>query len=142
MINEEYRVSGTPFAKRSNNYENMSIDKKIDINEQLTQDISQIMVIAENYPDLKSSQNFIELSRELTKVEDEIANSRKYYNGTVRILNDKIQMFPNNLVAKIFKFKEFKMFEADTNEKNNIDSSFRNDCSFFVDWLLICCNRG
>lgn len=105
---------------RTNNYENMSIDKKIDINEQLTQDISQIMVIAENYPDLKSSQNFIELSRELTKVEDEIANSRKYYNGTVRILNDKIQMFPSNIVAKIFGFHSVNMFEANVDEKENI----------------------
>ena len=105
---------------RTNNYENMSIDKKIDINEQLTQDISQIMVIAENYPDLKSSQNFIELSRELTKVEDEIANSRKYYNGTVRILNDKIQMFPSNIVANIFGFHSVNMFEANVDEKENI----------------------
>ena len=47
-------------------------------------------------------------------------NSRKYYNGAVRILNNKIQMFPSNIVASIFNFKIANMFEADTEEKNNI----------------------
>ena len=107
-------------ALRANAYESMSIDNKINVNEQLTQDLSKIIAISENYPELKSSQNFIELSRDLTKIEDEIANSRKYYNGTVRILNDKIQMFPSNIVAKIFGFHSVNMFEANVDEKENI----------------------
>ena len=105
---------------RKNTYESMSIDKKINVNEELTQDLSKIMIISENYPDLKSSQNFIELSHELTEIEDEIANSRKYYNGTVRIFNNKVQMFPRNLVARIFEFHCANMFEANTDEKNNV----------------------
>ncbi len=105
---------------RKNTYESMSIDKKINVNEELTQDLSKIMIISENYPDLKSSQNFIELSHELTEIEDEIANSRKYYNGTVRIFNNKVQMFPSNLVARIFGFHCANMFEANTDEKNNV----------------------
>ena len=105
---------------RTNSYENMSTNKKININEQLTQDLSKIMVITENYPDLKANQNFIELNRNLVKIEDEIANSRKYYNGIVRIFNNKIQMFPSNIIAKIFGFHLANMFEADTNEKNNV----------------------
>ena len=105
---------------RKNTYESMSIDKKINVNEELTQDLSKIMIISENYPDLKSSQNFIELSHELTEIEDEIANSRKYYNGTVRIFNNKVQMFPSNLVARIFEFHCANMFEANTDEKNNV----------------------
>lgn len=105
---------------RTNSYENMSTNKKININEQLTQDLSKIMVITENYPDLKANQNFIELNRNLVKIEDEIANSRKYYNGSVRIFNNKIQMFPSNIIAKIFGFHLANMFEADTNEKNNV----------------------
>ena len=79
------------------------------------------MVISENYPELKASENFLELSHNLTKIEDEIANSRKYYNGTVRILNNKIQMFPSNIIAKIFGFKEANMFEAEVNAKDNIE---------------------
>jgi len=109
---------------RTNIYDNMSINKKIDINEQITQNISKIMAISENYPELRTSENFSKLSKELTEIEDEIedeiANSRKYYNGTVRMLNNKIQMFPSNIVANIFKFKQEKMFEANTEEKNNI----------------------
>ena len=105
---------------RTNNYQNMSMDKKINVNEQLTQGISKIIAISENYPDLKASQNFLELSRDLTKIEDEIANSRKYYNGSVRIFNTKIQVFPNNIVANIFGFKEANMFEANIEEKNNV----------------------
>ena len=105
---------------RTNAYESMSIDKKININEQLTQGLSRIMAISENYPDLKASQNFIELSRDLTKIEDEIANSRKYYNGTVRIFNNKIQMFPSNIIANMFGFHSANMFETNADEKNNV----------------------
>lgn len=98
----------------------MSIDKKININEQLTQGLSRIMAISENYPDLKASQNFIELSRDLTKIEDGIANSRKYYNETVRIFNNKIQMFPSNIIANMFGFHSANMFEVNADEKNNV----------------------
>lgn len=105
---------------RTRSYDNMSIDKKIDINEQLTNSLSRIMAISENYTELKASENFNQLSKELTKIEDEIANSRKYYNGTVRMLNNKVQMFPSNLIASIFGFKEYKMFEINENEKDNV----------------------
>ena len=107
-------------ALRTNSYETMSIDNKINVNEQLTQGLSKIIAISENYPELKASQNFIELSHDLTKIEDEIANSRKYYNGTVRIFNNKIQMFPSNIIANLFGFHSANMFEADTEEKNNV----------------------
>lgn len=105
---------------RTNSYETMTTNKKIDMNEQLTQEISKIMAISENYPELKASDNFSQLSKELTKIEDDIANSRKYYNGTVRRLNNQIQMFPSNIVAKIFGFKQANMFEAKSEEKNNV----------------------
>ncbi len=105
---------------RTNTYDSMSMDKKLNINEELTKGLSTIMAVAENYPDLKASESFIELSHNLTKVEDEIANSRKYYNGTVRIFNNKVKMFPSNIVANIFGFHSANMFEADTEEKNNV----------------------
>lgn len=107
-------------ALRTNSYETMSIDNKINVNEQLTQGLSKIIAISENYPELKASQNFIELSHDLTKIEDEIANSRKYYNGTVRIFNNKIQMFPSNIIANMFNFHSANMFEANAEERNNV----------------------
>ena len=105
---------------RTNSYDTMSINKKINVNEQLTKDISKIMIISENYPELKASENFLQLSKDLTRIEDEIANSRKYYNGSVRTLNTKIQMFPSNIVAGMFGFKQASMFEANAEEKNNV----------------------
>ncbi len=105
---------------RTDTYQNMSMNKKITVNEQLTQELSKIIAVSENYPDLKANQNFLELGRELTKIEDEIANSRKYYNGSVRIFNTKIQVFPNNMLAGLMGFKEANMFEANMEEKNNV----------------------
>lgn len=105
---------------RTDAYENMTMNKKININEQLTQEVSKIMLISENYPELKASENFLQLSRDLTYVEDEIANSRKYYNGSVRILNTKIQVFPSNIVARMVGFKPANMFIANAEEKNNV----------------------
>ena len=67
----------------------MSSSEKIDTNQQLSAGISKLMAIAENYPDLKASQNFSDLSNQLSKTEDEIANSRKYYNAVVKNLNNK-----------------------------------------------------
>ena len=105
---------------RKEAYDDMSTNKKINVNEQLDEGISKIMAISENYPELKASEIFSKLSSELTKLEDEIANSRKYYNGAVRMLNNKVEMFPSNIVAKIFGFKQVNMFEAGAEEKNNM----------------------
>lgn len=106
---------------RNKTYDKMSNDEKIKANEQLTGNINKIMAIAESYPDLKASENFINLSKELSNVEDEIANSRKYYNAVVRIFNNKVQMFPSNLIAHMIGYTPKAMFEANGNERNNIN---------------------
>ena len=82
------------------------------------------MAVAENYPDLKASQNFSDLTHQLSTIEDEIANSRKYYNAVVRNLNTKVEMFPSNIIAKMFNFKLSKMFEASDDERNNVKVEF------------------
>ena len=105
---------------RNNTYDNMTTSDKLKTNHKVAQDISKIMLLAESYPDLKTNQNFIDLSKQLTKVEEDIANARKYYNATIRIMNNKVQMFPSNIVAKMLGFKELKMFEASSEEKENI----------------------
>ena len=108
---------------RTNSYDSILMDKKINVNEQLEHGITKIMAIAENYPELKANENFAKLSADLTKIEDEIANSRKYYNGAVRELNNEIQMFPGNIVAGVFGFKQANMFEANAEERNNVKVS-------------------
>lgn len=105
---------------RNLSYDKMSLVDKIDTNQQLTTSLSKIMAVVENYPNLKASKNFSDLSNQLTKIEDEIANSRKYYNAVVKTLNIKVEMFPSNIVAKMFNFKLLKMFEAYTNEKDKV----------------------
>lgn len=105
---------------RSSSYDELTMDNKIDINEELSKCLSNIFAVSENYPELKANELYTNLSNNLISIEDEIANSRKYYNGTVRNFNNKIQMFPNNILAKLFRFKEFKMFEANAEEKNNV----------------------
>jgi LemA protein len=109
---------------RNSSYDKMNTNDKVEVNNKLSQGISKLMAIAEAYPDLKANENFKDLSSQLTKVEDDIANARKYYNGTVRIFNDKVQMFPSNIIAGIFGYKAKKMFEANENERENIKVNF------------------
>lgn len=109
---------------RSKNYTDLSPDEKMDINNRLGLGLSKLIAVAENYPDLKASSNFSELQAELTHIEDEIANSRKYYNGCVREFNTYIQLFPSNLIASAFNFKERKMFEIDESQRENVKVSF------------------
>lgn len=105
---------------RNNAYDRMDAEDKIDTNEKLTPNISKLMLVAESYPELKANKNFLDLSSQLSKAEEDIANSRKYYNAVVRIMNDKVQMFPSNIFARIFGFKENKFFEVGNSERENI----------------------
>jgi len=106
---------------RSSPYDSMSSRDKIDSNEELTSQISRIFAIAENYPELKASQNFSELSAGLIKIEDDIAQSRKYYNAVVKKMNNKVEMFPSNIIAGMFGFKQSKMFEAELEARANVE---------------------
>ena len=105
---------------RNSTYDKMSDEEKIKTNEQLSSGINKIMALAEAYPDLKANENFKDLSKQLTKVEDDITNSRKYYNGVVRIYNNKVEMFPSNIFAGLFGYKSKAMFEVSANERENV----------------------
>jgi LemA protein len=105
---------------RNSNYDNLSVEEKLQTNTDISSKLSSVMILSESYPELKASENFKKLSEELSKVEDEIAYSRKYYNATIRDLNNKIEMFPTNLFAKLFGYKQKEMFEATTEERNNV----------------------
>ena len=105
---------------RNSSYDKMNTDDKVNVNNKISQGITKLMAIAEAYPELKANENFKDLSNQLTKVEDDIANARKYYNGTVRNFNDKVQMFPSNIVARMLGYKTKNMFEASENERENV----------------------
>lgn len=92
-------------------------------------DLSQVMgrlfALTESYPDLKANTNFMDLQKQLQTLETEIAQSRKYYNGTVRTFNTKIEVFPNNLLAGMFGFTKKPMFEVtNVEERENVKVSF------------------
>lgn len=74
--------------------------------------LSRLLAVAENYPDLKANQNFLALQEELSSTENKIAFSRQYYNDSILQLNNKIQMFPSNLVASLSGFKRGEFFEV------------------------------
>lgn len=106
---------------RNDNYDNMSNSDKINTNAELDKNLSRIMLLLENYPDLKASDNFLDLSNQLVEVENDIAEARRYYNTVVRNYNNKVKLIPSNIVALLFGFKEKEMFEADLDERNNVD---------------------
>ncbi len=82
--------------------------------------LGKMMLVAENYPDLKASQNFQQLQKDLTGTEDQIQLARRYYNGTVRDLNIKVQSFPNNLLAGAFGFQQMHFFELENPADRNV----------------------
>lgn len=83
----------------------------------LTGALKSLFAVAEAYPELKANQNFLELQRELSDTENKIQASRRFYNGNVRDLNTKIEVFPTNLIASALGFKKREFFEAGEGEK-------------------------
>jgi LemA protein len=81
---------------------------------QLADALSRFMLVVENYPDLKANQNFLALQEELTSTENKIAFARQNYNDQVLFYNNRIQMFPSNMVAGMFAFTKRDFFEVQT----------------------------
>lgn len=79
----------------------------------LSSSLANLFAVAEGYPDLKANQSFQELQKQLTEIEEQIQLSRRYYNGTARNLNIKVESFPSNLVAAMFKFTRADFFEIE-----------------------------
>ncbi len=89
------------------------INEKAQAETQLTEALGKFNLVVENYPDLKANQNFLALQEELTSTENKISFSRQNYNDQVLSFNNKIQMFPSNIVAGMFNFKEEVFFEVE-----------------------------
>lgn len=90
----------------------------------LTGALKSVFALAENYPDLKASQDFLQLQETLTNLEESIQRSRRYYNATVRDLNDAVEVFPNTLVAGMFGFGRMPYFEVEEAETKNVKVEF------------------
>lgn len=90
-----------------------TIKEKGEAENALSQTLKSLFAVAENYPQLRASENFLELQRELTDTENKIQAARRFYNGNVRDLNIKIESFPANIIANIFKFTKMEFFEIE-----------------------------
>ena len=101
-----------------------TIDQKVENENMLTGALGRLFAVAENYPDLKANQNFLNLQDQLKSVEQDIANSRKFYNGTVKDLNNSIEQFPSNIVAGLFHFEKMPMFEINEESRQNVQVKF------------------
>jgi len=100
------------------------VDQKAKAENVLSDTLKSIFAVAENYPELKASQNFLQLQDELSDTENKIQAARRFYNGNVRDFNTKIEIFPNSLIANLLKFQAFEFFQADSQEKENVTVKF------------------
>ena len=101
------------------------IEEKGKAENMLSETLKSLFAVAESYPDLKASQNFLQLQDEISDTENKIQAARRFYNGQVRDFNTKIEVFPNNLVAGMLKFKAWDFFEIENEkEKENVEVKF------------------
>lgn len=104
--------------KARNAYMTASVpDAKMQAAGELTQALNKIMAISEAYPDLKANTNFMKLQAELTEIEDKIAFSRQFYNDSVYSYQNKLEMFPSNIIAGMFNFEPYGYFEVEDSDK-------------------------
>ena len=89
--------------------------------ENLNNKMNELIVVAENYPELKASEQYLNLQRNLTKLESQLQAARRIYNNEVTTYNNKIAVVPSNIVAGLFGFKKAKLFEIEDYKKENIN---------------------
>lgn len=94
-----------------------SVEDQMQSSGELTQALSKLLMLGEAYPDLKANTNFVQLQNELKDTEDKISFARQFYNDTVYMYQNKIEMFPSNLIASMFGFKPMAFFETEEVDK-------------------------
>lgn len=101
-----------------------NVSKDLDKASLLNTQMNKLIAIVENYPDLKASENFLNLQKNLTKMEDQLQAARRLYNMDVTAYNTAIQVFPTNLIASAFNFTEEKLFELEPGKGENVKVNF------------------
>jgi LemA protein len=97
-----------------------TIEEKAKANSMLSSALGKLFALAEAYPDLKANQNFMQLQDELSKMEETIANARRYYNAIVRDYNAALNSFPDQIVANRYNYQPREYFELDEDEKSQV----------------------
>lgn len=109
---------------RSATVDTNRVDDRMRAENELANTLSRLIAVSESYPELKANTNFLSLQKSLADIEASIAYARQFYNDTVMKYQDKRQMFPTNIVAAIFGFKEERYFEAGQAERENVNVQF------------------
>ena len=99
-------------------------DKNLKTAEMLNNKMNQLIAVAENYPELKASEQYLNLQRNIIKIESQLQAARRIYNVEVTTYNNKIQVVPSNIVANLFGFKPARLFEIEGYKKENINIEF------------------
>lgn len=101
-----------------NTYTRASLpEEQMKASKELTQALNKLMMLSEAYPDLKANTNFVQLQNDLKDTEDKIRFARQFYNDSVYSYQNKLEMFPSNIVASMFGFQPFAFFEVDEKDK-------------------------
>ena len=102
-----------------------TVAEKSKLNGDLSSSLKSIMLISESYPDLKASQNFLELQNELSNTENKISSTRQYYNAAVTSYNTKLEVIPTNIIGSLFGFKQRELFTVESEEvRKNVKVDF------------------
>jgi len=114
----------TEITKARSNLMKGPIEKRAEASNQITEALKSLFAVAENYPDLKASENFKLLQEELSGTENKISYARQHYNDMVMIFNTKIELFPNSIFAKMMNFKKEDFFKTEGKERENVKVKF------------------
>jgi len=107
---------------RSEAISSKSMADKAKAENQITETLKSLFAVAENYPNLKANENFIELQREVTDTKDKVQAARRFYNANVRDLNIAIESFPSNIIANMFHYQKKELFElSDVGEREPVE---------------------
>lgn len=107
--------------------ERLPVSKRQKLEDKLSEVMKNVFIEVENYPEIKSGENFLALQNGLEEVEKDIEEARKHYNEATRNYNILIQTFPNNILAKLFGFKQAEYFEVDFITRENVNVEFNNE---------------
>jgi LemA protein len=99
-------------------------NEQVKANNELTGALNKLFALAESYPDLKANTNFLDMQSNLKDTEDKISYSRQFFNDSVLTYNNKVQMFPSSIIAKLFGFKPGTFFEASEEARENVKVKF------------------
>lgn len=109
-------------ARSGSDWNRISDDDKVDIDNVVSKAVGGMRLAVENYPDLKANENFMHLQRTLNEIEEQISAARRAYNASVTDYNNSVEMFPTNIIASMANFTQKRLFEATDSEKQNVNT--------------------